>query len=61
MHFDNEQGQEVRPVGTGRQEQIEANNQSESSEDTALGDDELETLKQQLAMKDYHKQFLESY
>jgi hypothetical protein len=58
MHFDNEQGQEVRPVGTGRQEQIEANSRSESSEDTASGDDKLEILKQQLAMKEYHGKVL---
>ncbi len=50
VHFDNEQGQEARPVGTGRQEQIEKYNQCESSEDTTSGDDKLENLKQQLAI-----------
>jgi hypothetical protein len=58
VHFNNEQGQEVRPADTGRQEQIEANNQSESSEDTASGDDELEILKQQLAMKNHQEKVL---
>jgi hypothetical protein len=58
VHFDKEQGQEATPVGTGRQEQIKANNQSESSEDTSSGDDELERLKQQLAIKNYHEKVL---
>ncbi len=58
MHFDNEQGQEATPVGTGRQEQTEANRQSESSEDKTSGDDELENLKQQLAIKNHHKKVL---
>jgi hypothetical protein len=58
VHFDNEQGREATPVGTGRQEQREANSQSESSEDTTSGDDELENLKQQLAIKNYHKKVL---
>jgi hypothetical protein len=58
VHFDDEQGQEVDTVGTGQQEQIETNSQSESSEDTASGDDELEILKQQLAVKDYKEKVL---
>jgi hypothetical protein len=45
VHFDNEQGQEARPVGTGEQEQIETNSQAQSSEDTVSGNYELEILK----------------
>ncbi len=57
VHFDDEQEQEVDTVGTGQQEQIETNSQ-ESSEDTASVDDELEILKQQLAMKNYQEKVL---
>ncbi len=52
VHFDAEQDQEVRPVDTGEQEQLETNSQQDSSEDTALVDDELEILKQELAIID---------
>ncbi len=58
VHFDDEQVQGVETVATGQQEQVDTNNQSESSEDTALGDEELEILKQQLAMKDYKEKVL---
>jgi hypothetical protein len=58
VHFNKDQGQEVTPVGTGRQEKVEANTESDSSEDTSSGDDELEKLKQQLAMKDYNEKVL---
>jgi hypothetical protein len=58
VHFDQDQGQEATPVGTGRQEQVEANTESDSSGDTSSGDDELEKLKQQLAIKDYNEKVL---
>jgi DNA gyrase/topoisomerase IV subunit A len=51
VHFDDEQEQEVDTADTGRQQQRETNSQTESSEDTASEDDELEILKQQLAVK----------
>ncbi len=38
--------------------QIETNSQAHSSEDTASGDDELEILKQELAMRDYQEKNL---
>ncbi len=58
VHFDQEQGQEARPVGTGEQVQTETNSQVDSSEDTASGDDELEILKQELVMRDYQEKVL---
>jgi hypothetical protein len=58
VHFDQGQGQEATPAGTGRQEQVEANTESDSSGDTSSGDDEVEKLKQQLAMKDYNEKVL---
>jgi len=58
VHFDQDQGQEATPVGTGRQEQVETNTESDSFGDTSSGDDELEKLKQQLAMKDYQEKVL---
>jgi hypothetical protein len=58
VHFANEQGQEARPVGTGEQVQIETNSQVDSSKDPASGDDELEMLKQELAMRDYQEKVL---
>jgi hypothetical protein len=58
VHFDKDQGQEATPARTGRQEQIAANIQSDSSEETSSGDDELENFKQQLAIKDYHEKTL---
>ena len=58
MHFDDEQEQEANTVNTGRQQQRETNSQSESSEGTASEDDELEILKQQLAVKNYNEKVL---
>ncbi len=58
VHFDAEQGQGARPVGTGEQVQLETNSQQDSSEDTASGDDELDILKQELAMRDYQEKVL---
>jgi hypothetical protein len=58
VHFDAEQGQEARPVGTGQQVRLETNSQQDSSEDTASGDDELDILKQELAMRDYQEKVL---
>ncbi len=43
---------------TGRQQQTETNSQTESSEGTASEDDELEILKQQLAVKNYTEKVL---
>jgi hypothetical protein len=45
----------VETVNTGQQGLPETNSQSESSEESASEDDKLETLKQQLAMKDYQE------
>jgi hypothetical protein len=59
VHFDNEQGQEARPVGTGEQVPLETNEQAESSEDTVSGDDELDILKQELAVRDYQEKVLQ--
>jgi len=58
VHFDDEQEQEANTVNTGRQQQRETNSQSESSEGTASEDDELEILKQQLAVKNYNEKVL---
>jgi hypothetical protein len=58
VHFDDEQELEANTVNTGRQQQRETNSQSESSEGTALEDDELEILKQQLAVKNYNEKVL---
>jgi hypothetical protein len=60
VHFDKDQGQETIPVGTERQEQVETNTESDSSEDTSSGDDELEKLKQQLAKRIKKRRFLRS-
>ena len=51
VHFDDEQELEADTVDTGRQKQRNTNSQTESSEGTASEDDELEILKQQLAVK----------
>ena len=45
----------METVNTGQQGLPETNSQSESSEESASEDDKLETLKQQLAMKDYQE------
>jgi hypothetical protein len=58
VHFDDEQVLGVETVSTGQQGHTETNSQSESSEDTASGDDELEILKQQLAMRNYQEKVL---
>ena len=58
VHFDDEQAPEANTVDTGRQQQRETNSQSESSEGTASEDDELEILKQQLAVKNYNEKVL---
>jgi hypothetical protein len=58
VHFDQGQGQESTPVGTGRQEQVETNTESDSSGDTSSVDEELEKLKQQLAQKNYEEKVL---
>ena len=58
VHFDDEQEQEVDTADTGRQQQRETNSQTESSEDTALEDDELEILKQHFAVKNYNEKVL---
>jgi len=50
----------VETVNTGQQGLPETNSQSESSEESASEDDKLETLKQQLAMKDYQEKFIRS-
>ena len=58
VHFDDEQATEANTVDTGRQQQTETNSQTESSEGTASEDDELEILKQQLAVKNYNEKVL---
>ncbi len=58
VHFDDETATEANTVDTGRQQQTETNSQTESSEGTASEDDELEILKQQLAVKNYTEKVL---
>jgi len=58
VHFDDEAATEANTVDTGRQQQTETNSQTESSEGTASEDDELEILKQQLAVKNYTEKVL---
>jgi hypothetical protein len=48
----------VETVGTGHQKLVETSSHSESSEDSASGDDKLDILKQQLAIKDYQEKVL---
>jgi hypothetical protein len=48
----------VETVNTSQQRLPDTNSQSESSEDSTSGDDELGNLKQQIAMKDYQEKVL---